>query len=317
MSKFIYDAFFTVCIEAFTIEDYVSFYSKRNDVIYLDYPPEVKNREVSKDWDWTIDPVIVPEMWDWCIEPTVCRCPQCLSDKVERHKLGSADRISGAMIVGDMLPQYIVLSSWCDALFVTQKFVSLLEKENFSGYRLHVVERGENTELVGSPLFKKSCPEIYGLFYEGTLYSPYKNTKSPTVKCVTCGYDKILCLGEALAHVCPKCKKNDYDYSNYFIRNPAADAIFSPKIDVFAGGIDMNFSQPVYGDKWDGSDFLSGNFLVSGRVVKWFVRNQIYPMCFVPYPCYVSGCTKEQREAIEKIRFHHPCAIKPIMPTEP
>ena len=69
---------------------------------------------------------------------------------------------------------------------------------------------------------------------------------------------------------------------------------------------------PVYANKWDGSDFMKDNYLVSGRVAKWLVENNIYPLCLIPYPCYVSDCNKEQRERIEDIRYHHPCAIPPI-----
>ena len=308
MYQYIYDAFFKISMDPWVYafgEDFSfkEYYESRKDVIYVD---DVKKSFRSH-----------AEAYDWLHPDAVCNCEECQKDRVERVFIGIKEPASSAIVSEKIWPEYFFATDVDEVFLVTEKFVDLFQKERFTGYTVTLLENSEVTAYDSNSFLAKTPRDkgkVYSFDFQEILYNPYINTGQIYMRCKKCGYDKIRCSSGAVARQCPLC--NNYDFeTNEFIDNPVAKEIVAPIINYYPKLRMCNY--PVYADKWKNNDFIynrveSRSHLVSGRVAKWIVENNIYPLCLIPYPCYVSDCNKEQRERIESIRYHHPCAIPPI-----
>jgi hypothetical protein len=218
-------------------------------------------------------------------------------------------------IAGDRPPRGVIPHGMCPPSFIVeQSFLDRLS-ERFTGFNAIKVDMNR-LEAVNEST--RAVLSSYSLYY--CEFTPYvgddllvDHFKRSPLCCYRCGKPQLYCpYCDALSRGCPHCglkRTLESDKSRqsledlFFITTATARRVWiDPRAEL---SIAKKF--PILrGERWCGADLTSACFVVpvcTGRVVKWFVEENIGTVAFSPFHVDVSKCTPDQRERIESIRY--------------
>lgn len=196
---------------------------------------------------------------------------------------------------------------------ITESFRKKLAETPFQGYTCIPLE----LECNATDLSALDSENVYILLFLGNvadLDRLRRIARDPEMCCPHCHWRPVVCpecLG--IAFTCPQCHSEiellDYPphlnvSSSYDHALKIEESFFQPVNGIGNGKLKCEVIQAQY---WDGNDFISSNFFncryITGRVARWLVENQYGPAFLLPAPTDVSGCTEEQLEKIEQIKY--------------
>ncbi|MGI6402129.1 MAG: hypothetical protein ACOX0A_08485 [Thermoguttaceae bacterium] len=217
----------------------------------------------------------------------------------------AGDRPPRGVIPGDMnLSAFFVERSFLDEL--TKRFVGL-DVIKVDKNRLERVNKRTKEVL--------SSYELYNCLFSDYVSHDLivDHLKRSPFCCDRCGKPRVYCpYCDAFSKDCPYCGQKwvgESPESLRAFRNLFVTEATTAKrrwIDPFGEVCVLEDCPPLRGENWCGADFfdacVSASFC-TGRVVKWFVEENIGIVAFSPYQVDVSKCTPDQRERIESIRY--------------
>jgi hypothetical protein len=171
-------------------------------------------------------------------------------------------------------------------LYVNERIAEAVLQADFRGARFANISVNYNSSHIDGSSLRVMCFDGCSAYRPKIIVPPEAN------RCHICGFAPIVCsICDYFNHSCPVCNA---DLVSFNFDDTEAPVKFAP---------DSGEYKVISLDRWDGSDFLGGDMIVTGRVVDFLFSFEPQILCAQALRCYVGDHSEEEYRHLRSRRF--------------